>query len=382
MTKLIHVFDQVTSIKTLRAANQCALKGKRHNRFATGFSYELTSNLIQLQSELIDQTYKPQEYRNKIVLEPKVRLIEAPAYRDRIVHHAIHHFLSPFYEKHFITDSYACRPNRGIHKAVTRVQQFLRTSKNDLYICQIDVSKYYASINHNRLLELLNTKICDQKLLDLLEIIIESTDSGTEHDYLFAADSHYFTNGRRGIPIGNLTSQLFANIYLHELDMFAKHNLRIKHYVRYMDDILIIHESKEQLHIWQTAIINFLYDKLYLTVNPRKIRIYPARYGVSFVGYVIYPDYLRLRSSSVKRFKRRYSRQLDLVASGRIGPAAMQLSFASWKAHAAHAKTDNLIASLESKQWPYIAAYNMKKRINSHSSNRQPPIQLSLFDET
>lgn len=380
MTKLINVFEQITSIDTLRIANNRALKGKRYNRFATGFSYELMSNLISLQSELINQTYKPEKYRNKIVLEPKVRLIEAPSYRDRVVHHAIHHFLSPFYERYFINDSYACRPKRGIHRAVQKIQYFLRTSGHNLYVCQIDVSKYYASINHDRLLELLQDKVQDQCLIDLLKIIIGSTDSGTEHDQLFAPDSYYFTKGRRGIPIGNLTSQLFANIYLHEVDMYAKQTLKIHHYIRYMDDVLIFHNDKNQLRIWQAALTHFLYDNLYLTVNPHKIRIYPTNFGVSFVGYVIYPNYMRLRSSSVKRFKKRYQKQLNAVAGGITEPQAMIESFASWKAHASHAKTKNLIQRLESRQWGYIAEYNMKKCMNSYSPDREIPIQLSLFD--
>lgn len=339
------------------------------------------SNLISLQSEVINQTYKPAKYRKKIVLEPKVRRIEAPSYRDRVVHHAIHHFLSPFYERHFINDSYACRPGRGIHRAVNRVQHFLRSIGPDLYVCQIDISKYYASINHGRLLELLRDKIDDQRLINLLKIIIGSTDSDIEHDHLFAPDSYYFTKGRRGIPIGNLTSQLFANIYLHELDMYAKQTLRIRHYIRYMDDILVFHHDKNQLRIWQDALTYFLYENLYLTVNPHKIRIYPASLGVSFVGYVIYPNYMRLRGGSVKRFKKRYQKQLNSIASGKTEPQIMIKSFASWKAHASHAKTKNLIQRLESKQWSYIVEYDMKKCINSYSPDRKKPVQLSLFDE-
>ena len=381
MTTLINIFDQITSIDTLRIANNRALKGKRYNRFATGFSYELMSNLILLQFELVNQIYKPEKYRNKVILEPKVRLIEAPSYRDRVVHHAIHHFLSPFYERHFINDSYACRPRRGIHRAVKRIQQFLRSGGQNLYVCQIDVSKYYASINHNRLLAILKEKVHDENLINLLKIIIDSTDSGTEHDHLFAPDSYYFTKGRRGIPIGNLTSQLFANIYLHQIDMYAKQTLKIHRYIRYMDDILIFSHDKNQLKVWQNALTQFLYDNLYLTVNPHKIRIYPAGPGVSFVGYVIYPNYMRLRGSSVKRFKKRYKKQLIRVACGRIEPQTMIQSFASWKVHASHAKTDNLIESLESQQWGYIVSYDMKKCINNHSVGWTAPTQLSFFDE-
>jgi retron-type reverse transcriptase len=366
----------------LLIAHKRALKGKRNNFYATGFDYNLISCLIKLQAELRGGEYNPSAYRKKIIVDPKVRRIEAPAYRDRIVHHALHHFLSPFYERFFISDSYACRPGRGIHHAVARVQHFLRQGGPDLYVCQIDVSKYYASINHDRLLELLQSKIDDQPLIDLLKVIIDSTDSGTEHDQLFAPDSYYFTKGRRGIPIGNLTSQLFANVYLHELDMYAKQTLKVRWYIRYMDDILVFHHDKAQLHIWQKAMTEFLYQNLYLTVNPHKVRLYPVKQGVSFVGYVIYPHFLRLRGSSVRRFKKRYHKQLRAMASERIKPDKVAESFASWKAHASHASSRHLVDKLESWQANYLFVRAVKRYHRKHCRTiPSPPIQLLLFDD-
>jgi len=382
LTILNDIFTSVTSIETLLIAHKRALSGKRYNHYATGFNYNLISFLIELQSELRGGTYQPSIYRKKIVTDPKVRLIEAPAYRDRVVHHAIHHFLSPFYERFFITDSYACRPKRGIHRASRRVQSFLRKGGQNLHVCQIDVSKYYASINHARLNQLLATKIYDLKLLNLLEIIIDSSDSGNEHDSLFNPDSHYFTKGRRGIPIGNLTSQLFANIYLHNVDMYAKQTLKIRNYIRYMDDILFFHHDKAQLHIWQQAMVNFLYSDLYLTVNPRKVKLYPAKQGVYFVGYVIFPGYMKLRGSSVRRFKKRYRKQLIAMMNERIEPSAMRQSFASWKAHASHTNSKRLIAKLESLQDGYLFVRSIKRFHRKHSKTNQPsPIQLSLFKD-
>lgn len=366
MIKLKNIFSSVTSLDTLLIAHKRALKGKRNNYYATGFDYNLISQLIKLQAELRGHEYNPGDYRKKIITEPKVRCIEAPAYRDRIVHHALHYFLNPFYERFFIGDSYACRLGRGIHQATARVQQFLRSGGPDLYVCQIDISKYYASVNHNRLIELLQDKIDDKPLIELLIKIIESTDSGTEHDSLFAPDSNYFTKGRRGIPIGNLTSQLFANIYLHEVDMYAKQTLKIRHYVRYMDDILFFHHDKAQLHEWQQSMQDFLYGNLYLTINPHKIRLYPTKQGVSFVGYVIYPYFLRLRGSSVRRFKKRYCKQLRALSLWKIEVEEVDKSFASWKAHASHASSKHLIEKMEILQKDCL-------------TNRRP-IQLSLFE--
>jgi RNA-directed DNA polymerase len=380
VTVLKTTLAEITSLDTLLIAHRRAMKGKRQSHQATGFNYDLMSHLLILQSELRSGTYRPSAYRRKIITEPKVRLIEAPAYRDRIVHHALHHHLSPFYERFFITDSYACRPGRGIHHAATRVQHFLRSGGPDLYVCQLDVSKYYASINHDRLLELLSNKVDDQALLDLLQVIIDSTDSGHEHDHLFASDSFYFTKGRRGIPIGNLTSQLFANIYLDRVDAYAKQTLKIRHYVRYMDDILFFHTDKAQLHAWQQAMVEFLYQDLYLTINPRKVRIYPAKFGVSFVGYVIFPHHLRLRGSSVRRFKKRYHRQLQAVSTERLQPARMRESFNSWKAHAAHARTKQLVLKLEAEQDDYLFVRAIRRYYRRHLAKNQPAAQLSLFD--
>lgn len=381
MSALKTTFADITSLDTLLIAHRRAMKGKRQSHQATGFDYDLMSHLLVLQSELRAGSYRPSPYRRKIITEPKVRLIEAPAYRDRVVHHALHHHLSPFYEHFFITDSYACRPGRGIHHAATRVQHFLRSGGPGLYVCQLDVSKYYASINHGRLLELLKDKITDQPLLNLLQVIIDSTDSGTEHDRLFAPDSYYFTKGRRGIPIGNLTSQLFANIYLHRVDSYAKQTLKIRHYVRYMDDILFFGRDKAQLHAWRRAMVEFLYQDLYLTINPRKVRIYPVKYGVSFVGYVIYPHFLRLRGSSVRRFKKRYHRQLKAVMTERLQPARMRESFTSWKAHAAHARTERLVTKLETEQADYLFVRAVKRYYRRQIAKSQPPVQLSLFDD-
>lgn len=294
------------------------------------------------------------------------------------MHHAVHSVLNPFYERHFIKDSYACRPNKGSHKATDRVQQILRTSQTPLFVCKLDVSKFYASINHTRLKALLEKRIKDTPLLRLLTTIIDSTDSGHEHDHLFPADSPYHTNGRHGIPIGNLTSQLFANIYLDHADHYAKQTLKIRRYVRYMDDILFFHEDKRQLREWQQAMTEFLTTELHLTINPHKVRVYPARTGVDFVGYVIYPTYKRLRGSSVRRFKRRYRRQLRAYGHGTISRKSIEESLVSYEAHAAHARTDGLRKQL--RTWLDDSVFIRAVR-RAYRRSHDYPTQLSLFDE-
>lgn len=374
------VFDEIISIDSLLYAHKRAFRGKRNSQVATSYNYHHMSKLLEIQQELREGTYRPLPYRHKEIREPKKRSIEAPAYRDRIVQHAIHNIMSPYYERFFVPGSQACRPGKGIHYAAKLVQHFLR-SKKPLYVCQLDVSKYYPSINHDKLMELIARKVKDKRLLDLLQIIVDSTDSGTEHDALFPSDSYYHTKGRRGIPIGNLTSQLFANIYLHEVDMFAKQTLKAKYYVRYMDDILLFHEDKAQLRRWQKQMTEFLYEELYLTVHPYKVRVYPAKHGVSFVGYTIYPHYMKLRGSTVRRFKRRYYRQLRHMVEERIPPSSVQESLTAWKAHATFARSDALIKSLEAKlaDYTFVRAVRRAYRRQLARANKKK-VQLSLFD--
>lgn len=368
MSTLNNIFSTVTDLDNLLASYRVVLRGKRGSSTATEIDYNLMSTMLELQHDLNTETYRPLPYYSQYIYEPKRRYIQAPAFRDRIVHHAIHDVVMPFYDRHFIKDSYACRVGKGTHQAMHTVQRMLHTYKHEtLYACKIDISKYFASINHDKLKLLLAEKIRDQRLLWLLGTIIDSTDSGTEHDYLFPLDSPYHTKGRRGIPIGNLTSQLFANVYLHHVDKYAKHRLKIRLYVRYMDDILFFHTDKDQLRAWQDAMTTFLRNELYLTINPHKVRLYPTRVGVDFVGYVIYPDHIRLRGSSVRRFKKRYRRQLRAVKNGRLPIEKMRESFTAWSAHAMHANATGLIQQLESWQDEYLKP--------------EKPVQLSLFDD-
>lgn len=335
-------FIDIASLDSLTRAHKKAMKGKRSQPIPTASDYTFMSGLLGTQRQIVGGTYRPLPYKHRVITEPKTRHIEAPAFQDRVVHHAVHRVVSTFYERFFIYDSYACRPGRGTHKGMARVQGYLR-SEPELYVLKIDISKYYASINHNKLVDLLKKRIKSSRLLGMLCSIIGSSKSNSEHDHLFPPHSHYHTKKPRGIPIGNLTSQLFANIYLHELDMYAKHKLKIRRYVRYMDDMLIFHSDKEQLKSWQSDIVDFLYDELYLTVNPRKVRIYPSRLGVDFVGFVIWPFKMRVRSSSVRRFRRRFNQQLKSYVNGHTDITEIEASLNSWTAHLQHANNKQLI---------------------------------------
>lgn len=371
-------FVRIVSLETLVKAHRKALLGKRSNQRAATSNYQFMSELLEIQRELVTGSYTPLPYRRRLITEPKVRRIEAPAFRDRIVHHAIHSVLNPLYERHFIHDSYACRPDKGTHRAMARVQKFLRT-RPDTYVCKIDISKYYGSVNHDKLRELVARRISDKRILALLDVIIGSSDSGTEYDHLFPSSSHFHTKGRRGIPIGNLTSQLFANIYLHEADMYAKQKLKVRHYIRYMDDILLFHEDKAQLRKWQEKLTKFLYDELYLTVNPRKVRVYPARIGVDFVGYVLYPHTRRVRTSSVRRFRRRFSRKLKGLIEGQTNVSSVNATFNAWSAHVMHGNGKPLIEREKVKKDDAIFIWWVRRQ-HKKAQRTQKPAQLSLLD--
>jgi retron-type reverse transcriptase len=200
------------------------------------------------------------------------------------MHHALCNIIIPIFEKSFIDNSYACRKEKGSHKAIKKLRSFLK-NRNNLYCLQCDISKYFDSINHDTLIKIIKKKIGCQKTINLIVKIIDSFNKDTGV----------------GIPIGNLTSQLFANIYLNELDQFVSHELKQKYYIRYMDDFLIL-GSKKDLRDLKIKVEQFLTDKLQLKMNPKKVNIFPCNKGIDFLGYIVFKDYILLRKSTIKRF--------------------------------------------------------------------------------
>ena len=290
-----NLYNRIYAFENLYQAYKQAKKGKRYREDVLRFSENLENNLLDLQKELMNQTYMHGNYRQFIISDAKKRLIKAAPFRDRLVHHAICNVIEPIFDKSFIYHSYACRKGKGTHKAINTLQNKLKNMGN-VYCLQCDISKYFASIDHNVLLSLLSKKVADKKVMNLLKIIIES-------DY----DIINYKGNKAGIPIGNLTSQLFANIYLDRLDQFIKHDLKEKHYIRYMDDFLIVHKSKDHLHLVKENIKNFVEDVLYLLLHPKKAIVFPvANDGVNFLGFRVFDTHKLLRKSTVKRFIQRF----------------------------------------------------------------------------
>ncbi|WP_206458930.1 reverse transcriptase/maturase family protein [Anaerovorax sp. IOR16] len=308
--KLRNIFSEIIDFENLYIATNEAKKGKRYRRDVLEFNTNLEENLITIQNELIYKTYEVGRYREFFVYDPKKRLIMALPFKDRVVQWAIYRVLYPIYDKQFIYDSYGCRVGKGTHKAADRLQYWLRQvnrKPQKYYYLKLDISKYFYRINHKILLDILKNKIEDEDLIWLLDTIINSEDvpfglpAGMEPDQCSEEDRLFDV----GIPIGNLTSQLFANIYLNELDQYVKHKLGIHYYVRYMDDIIILADDKKYLHEIKTDIEVFLKEVLDLDLN-NKTAIRPISCGIEFVGFRVWATHRKLKKKTLKKIKRKF----------------------------------------------------------------------------
>jgi len=346
-TTINEVFDSICDFEELYAAYRDARKQKRYRRDVMEYAEQLEANLITTQNELIWGTYEVGPYRPFYVTIPKLRLVMALQFRDRVVQHALYRRMNPFYDKLFIEDSYACRIGKGSHKAADRLQYWMRQVSRKpgapWYYLKLDISKYFYRVNHRTLLDILKTRITDERLLRLLEIIVNSEDTafglpagmGPEEcpEELWLTDV--------GMPIGNLTSQLFANIYLNEMDQYAKHQMRIHYYIRYMDDIIILHQDKEELANFRDEIADFLRDNLQLDLN-KKTAIRPVELGVDFVGYRIYATHRKLKKSTAYRIMRRTKTLSMQLAAGEISREEFDRVAASYKGVMSHCNSHGL----------------------------------------
>lgn len=344
------MFEKIYSFQNLHSAYLKARKCKRYRPEILEFSYNLEKNLLELKNELKTQRYRHGGYREFIVCDAKKRKIKAAPFRDRVVHHALVNIIEPIFDKGFIYDSYACRSKKGTHRAVKRLEQFMKAGNDKsrrereknylpkMYCFKGDISKYFENVDHNILMKIIRRKISDQRVLGLIEKII---DSSYEHKIY----KNLFEFRATGIPIGNLTSQLFANIYLNELDKFVKHQIRAKYYIRYMDDFLILGYDKKELHKLKERVKKFLQSELKLNLHPKKANIFPAGKGIDFLGYQIFvsdlasrrsgrESYRFLRKSTVKRFTARVKICQKELEKGLIKKKKFDQSVQSWLAYA------------------------------------------------
>ncbi len=334
-----NLYQHVYNFGNLYTAYRKARKGKRKQAEVAAFEFDMERNLLQLQTELRDQTYRPGPYHNFIIREPKRRLVSAAPFRDRVLHHTLCQVIEPIWEPRFISTSFACRVGKGTHKALDQCHAWMRQYA---YAFHGDIVKYFPSIDHQIMRSLLARRIADPQVMWLIDQILDSGAGiqARECSPIYLPSDDLFTALRpRGLPIGNLTSQFWANVYRHELDKFVKHELRCPAYLRYMDDSVLFSDDKAQLHDWKAAMQEFLASHLRLMLHPRKSVVFPVKAGIDFCGFHIYPTHRRLRRSSVRRFVRRFCHQRAAYWRGEITLDEMTTSVQSWIAHAAHGDT-------------------------------------------
>lgn len=335
MAILNDVYDRICEYEELYQSHLEARKGKRYRDDVLVFTDRLEENLIELQNELIWQTYKVGKYRQFYVREPKLRLVMALQYRDRVVQWAIYKQLYPFYDRMFIEDSYACRRGKGSHKAADRLQYWLRQvsrKPGKWYYLKLDISKYFYRVDHLVLLEILSRRIKDPRLIQLLSEIIncEDTRFGLPAGLSPEDCTEDMWLADVGMPIGNLTSQLFANLYLNELDQLCKHELHVHYYIRYMDDVIILSNSKKELAELKMVIEEFLKEILHLDLN-KKTAIRPCSLGVDFVGYHIWATHRKLKKQTARRMIRNVKRMCEEAAAGKLSREEFERTVASYK---------------------------------------------------
>ncbi|MEK7167465.1 MAG: reverse transcriptase/maturase family protein [Patescibacteria group bacterium] len=287
--RLVHTFDEIICLENLLSAWREFIRGKRHRRDVQKFESRLMDNLISLHDDLANGDYRHGGYEAFNICDPKPRNIHKASVRDRLVHHAVHRILYPFFDRTFMADSYSCRLNKGTHKAIDRFRKFAYVeSKNNTRTCWIlkgDIRKFFASIDHGVLKGILAGYIPDKKILDLLGKIIDS----------------FHSKPGIGLPLGNLTSQLLANIHLNEFDQFIKHKLKVEYYIRYADDFVIMSPDRDQLQNLIIPIENFLKNELKLTLHPDKVYIKTLASGVDFLGWVNFFDHRVIRTKTKRR---------------------------------------------------------------------------------
>lgn len=350
MNKIKNIFPLIYDFENLFDAYKKAVKCKRYRPDVMEYTDRLEENLIELQNELIWKTYSVGQYNIFYVYEPKKRMIMSLRFKDRVAQHAIYNILNPFFEKQFISDSYACRVGKGTHRAVKQLQGWLRKTERKpgrYYYLKLDISKYFYRVDHEILMGILRRKIADQDLLHILSEIIncENTNFGLPMGADVGNVAYDELLGEVGLPIGNLTSQMFANLYLNELDQHCKHRLHLKYYIRYMDDIIILHNSKRYLEKVKREIEKFLEEKLNLQLN-NKTCIRPASMGIEFVGFRVWSTHIKLRKKTTKKMKKRLKYMFSAYENGEIDKETLDRSIASYKGILQHFNSYGLRKSL------------------------------------
>ncbi len=334
MKRVGYLFEEIISFQNLHRAALQASSGKKERIRVAHFLFHLEKELIRLQEDLEQDIWKPSAFRVFEIRDPKPRRISAADFRDRVVHHALCHVLEPVFDKRMIFDSWACRKNKGAHRAVKRAQSFCR---RNVYFLKCDIRRFFDNIDHLVLKQLLRRILKDTRLLNLLDIIIDHPLPGMEQG--------------KGLPIGNLTSQYFANLYLGELDHQVKDAYGCKFYLRYMDDMLFFADTKEKLHELLDMVQDFIGARLLLRLKTSATQMAPVSEGIPFLGFRIFPGLIRVHGKSLRRYQKRLRHLEAACINGKISMEELTPSIQSMIAHMRHANTQRMRQSLLSESF-------------------------------
>jgi hypothetical protein len=341
------MYEQLCSWSNLLLAYRRASKGKRGLSSVAAFEYRLEDNLLQLQNELREQTYRPGPYTSFYIHEPKRRLISAAPFRDRVVHHALCQLIEPQFERGFINYSFANRVGKGTHRALNRCQQLARRFA---YVLQGDIEQFFPAIDHAILRQTLAKKIADERGLWLVDQILDSGQGVLVEAYemrWFPSDDLWAALRPRGLPIGNLTSQFWANCYLHDLDNFVTRGLGCRGYLRYVDDFALFSDDKAELWRWRAALIKRL-ERLRLTIHPvAQPRLVTE--GIPFLGFVVFPHRRHLKRRKGIYYRRKLRRLLAGYYQGEISVAEIAASVQGWVNHVRYGNTVGLRKAIFAK---------------------------------
>ncbi|MFH1439435.1 MAG: reverse transcriptase domain-containing protein [Candidatus Woesearchaeota archaeon] len=348
-------YQELCSYQNLELAFKKARKGKTTKDYVIAFEKDMKENLTNLRYELLLHSYRPKPLEIFIIRDPKTRTISKSDFRDRVVHHALCNVIAPTFEKHFIHDSYANQVGKGALKAISRFDEFTRIASNNytkkIFVLKADIRKYFENVNHNVLLELLQAQIKDKKILWLIKLILSN---------------HATKVSNKGMPLGNLTSQFFANVYLHELDLFVKHIIKAKYYIRYVDDFIIINKSKNKLKQFKKEINKFLLEKLDLELHPEKSRIIQLQKGINFLGFRIFPQYKLLVKKNLRKFKAKLNNYSENFPKGCSDYDKIYDFLEGWTAYAKYASTYKLRKEIFQSIEPVFENQMSTKEINRY----------------
>jgi len=335
--------SEIFGFQSLLGAANKAAKGKRHKPGVAAFLCNLETELLRLERDLSNRSYRPGRYNVINIRDPKPRRVSAAPFRDRVVHHALCAVIEPIFERGFIFDSYANRSGKGTHRAVSRYEKF-----RDRYghVLRCDIFRYFPAIDHEILKSDVRRRIACEDTLWLVETIIDGSNMQEPVNVYFPDDDLFTPNiRRRGLPIGNLTSQFFANIYLDGLDHFCKEVLGAKGYVRYVDDFALFHDDPKVLKRWREQVSIFLEGRR-LRLHPQKTTVLPSACPKEFLGYVLSFDGRRLPELNVRRFRNRLRGLRDQYKAGRVELDVVDRHVRAWIAHAENADTWRLRHSI------------------------------------